>query len=142
MLIGKELGFVRKYLSADGLIKIVQQSIQKEAFKSCRSEYSWEDCLMAGLAIFGFKMPSLLQFEKNKSDMPIIRRNLRTLYGVEKAPSASCLRERLDTVDPRQLRGSFKKIFSYPESSSENPAPRANSGATCPVTFTSPSLGL
>ena len=58
------LGFIRKHLSADGLVKIVQHSIRKEKFKSCRSEYSWEDCLMSGLAVFGFKMPSLLQFEK------------------------------------------------------------------------------
>lgn len=107
------MGFVRKHLSADGLIKIVQHSIRKELFKACRSEYSWEDCIMSGLAVFGFKMPSLLQFEKDKAEAPIIRRNLRALYGVERAPSDTCMRERLDTIDPRQLRGTFKKIFSY-----------------------------
>lgn len=108
----KRLGFVRKYLSADGLIKIVQHSIRREHFKACRSEYSWEDCLMSGLAVFGFKMPSLLQFEKDKTSEPWIRRNLRTLYGIEKAPSDTCMRERLDKVQPSQLRRPYKKIFA------------------------------
>jgi len=68
---------------------------------------------MSGLAVFGFKMPSLLQFEKDKASEPIIRRNLRTLYGVEKAPSHTCMRERLDPISPQQLRRPFKKIFAY-----------------------------
>jgi hypothetical protein len=108
------LGFVRKHLSADGLIKIVQHSLHRETFKVIKnSEYSWQDCIMSGLAIFGFKMPSLLQFEKDKATEPFIRRNLRTLYGIDKAPSDTCMRERLDTIDPKQLRRAFKKIFAY-----------------------------
>lgn len=107
------MGFVRKHLSADGLIKIVKHSIRREKFKTCRSEYSWEDCLMSCLAVFGFKMPSLLQFEKDKASEPWIRRNLRTLYGIEKAPSDTCMRERLDIVLPSQLRRAYKKIFAY-----------------------------
>ncbi len=107
------MGFVRKHLSADGLIKIIQHSFRREKFKACRSEYSWEDCLLSGLAVFGFKMPSLLQFEKDKTSEPLIRRNLRTLYGVEKAPSDTCMRERLDLVLPHQLRRAYKKIFAF-----------------------------
>lgn len=68
---------------------------------------------MSGLAVFGFKMPSLLQFEKEKISEPILKRNLRTLYGVENTPSDTCMRERLDLVEAKQLRGSFKKIFPY-----------------------------
>ena len=68
---------------------------------------------MSGLAIFGLKFPSLLQFEKGKALDPWIRRNLRTLYRVEKAPSDTCLRERLDEVSPKQLRRPFKQIFAY-----------------------------
>jgi hypothetical protein len=69
--------------------------------------------IMSGLSVFGFKMPSLLQFEKDKASEPILRRNLRTLYGVSLAPSDTCMRERLDMVTPQQLRRSFKKIFAY-----------------------------
>ena len=108
------MGFVRKHLSADGLIEIVKHSLHREQFKVIQnSEYSWRDCIMSGLAVFGFKMPSLLQFEKDKTTEPWIRRNLRTLYGVEKAPSDTCMRERLDVVSPQQLRRPFKKIFAY-----------------------------
>lgn len=108
------MGFVRKHLSADGLINIIRHGLRREKFRSLKqSPYSWEDCIMSGLAIFGFKFPSLLQFEKQKASEPWIRRNLRTLYKVKKAPSDTCLRERLDEVSPRQLRRPFKKIFSY-----------------------------
>ncbi|VAW85124.1 hypothetical protein MNBD_GAMMA16-2197 [hydrothermal vent metagenome] len=68
---------------------------------------------MSGLAVFGFKFPSLLQFEKSLDSEPMISRNLRTLYGVKKAPSDTCMRERLDQVDPRQLRRPFKQIFAH-----------------------------
>jgi hypothetical protein len=107
------LGFVRKHLSADGLIKIVRESFRKEKFKPCRSEYSWEDCLLSGLSVFGFKMSSLLQFEKDKASEPWLRGNLRTLYGVEKAPSDTCMRERLDVVLPTQIRRAYKRIFAH-----------------------------
>ena len=57
------MGFVRKYLSADGLHQIVKHSLLREQFKVMQNaEYSWQDCVMSGLAVFGFKMPSLLQF--------------------------------------------------------------------------------
>ena len=99
------MGFVRKYLSADGLLSIVKHGLRREKFKIIKNtEYTWEDCIMSGLAVFGFKMPSLLQFEKDKVAEPLIRRNLRTLYGVEKAPSDTCMRERLDVITPQQLR--------------------------------------
>jgi hypothetical protein len=59
------VGFVRKYLSADGLLGIVKHSLRREKIKDIKNtSYTWEDCIMAGLAVFGFKMPSLLQFEK------------------------------------------------------------------------------
>lgn len=103
----------RKHLSADGLLKLVRQCVEEEQFLDCpRAKYGWTDCVMSGLAIFGFKFPSLLQFEKQKSSEPWIRRNLRTLYGVEEAPCDTTLRERLDNVSSRLLRRPFKKVFA------------------------------
>lgn len=110
---GSSMGFSRKYLSADGLLEAVRHCIRREKLSPVPgSEYSWQDCVMSGLAIFGFKCPSLLQFEKKKATEPMIRRNLRTLYHVKKAPSDTCLRERLDGLSPRQLRRPFKTIFA------------------------------
>lgn len=107
------MGYKRKNLSADALIRTIRQSLDQETFKPCKkSPYSWHDCIMSGLAIFGFKFPSLLQFEQSKTQDPFIKRNLCTLYGVTQPPSDTCLRERLDKVSPRQLRRPFKKIFA------------------------------
>ncbi len=59
------MGYVRKYLSSDGLIGIVRHSLhRRDLTPLIGSDYSWQDCFMSGLAIFGFKCPSLLQFEK------------------------------------------------------------------------------
>ena len=78
------MGFVRKYLSKDGLIKIVKHSLAKEKFNLCSNvKYSWDDCILSGLAVFGLKIPSLLQFDKLKSSDSVIKRNLKNLYGVE-----------------------------------------------------------
>jgi len=107
------MGFARKYLSADGLIEIVRHSLRREDLTAViGSEYSWQDCVMSGLALFGFKCPSLLQFEQKRHTEPMLRRNLRTLYQIKKVPSDTCLRERLDRVSARQLRRPFKKIFA------------------------------
>lgn len=108
----EKMGFVRKCLSADGLHEIVRSTLRRETLAACvGSEYSWQDCVMSGLAIFGFKFPSLLQFENKKTE-PNIRRNLCNLYGVKKVPSDTCLRERLDQISPQQLRRPFKTIFA------------------------------
>jgi hypothetical protein len=66
------MSFTRQYLSADGLHKTVKHSLLREQFKVIKnSEYSWQDCIMSGLAVFGFKMPSLLQFEKVRNRIDI-----------------------------------------------------------------------
>jgi len=107
------VGLIRKYLSADGLMTVIKHALRRAKFKEIKnSEYTWTDCIMSALAVFGFKMPSLLQFEKEKTSA-LIKRNLRTLYGVDKAPSDTCMRERLDLITPDQLRRPFKKIFAY-----------------------------
>lgn len=65
---------------------------------------------MSGLALFSLKFPSLLQFDQGNKD-PIIRHNLKSPFGVKKAPSDTYLREVLDKVNPRSLAGAFKQIF-------------------------------
>lgn len=103
----------RKHLSADGLIKTVRESIRKHnLLENPRNKYSWEDCIMSGLAIFGLKYPSLLSFEEGVVDDPRTRANLKNLYGVKNCPSDTTMRQRLDQLSPHILRGSFKKIFS------------------------------
>jgi hypothetical protein len=66
---------------------------------------------MSGLAMFGLKFPSLLQFDQSADDGPT-KHNLKTLYQVERIPSDTYMRERLDKLDPQLLRPAFTGLFS------------------------------
>jgi hypothetical protein len=66
---------------------------------------------MSGLAVFGLKCPSLLDYDRKRRDNATAQ-NLRDLYMVNTPPSDTYLRERLDEVDPDNLRPAFKKIFA------------------------------
>jgi len=65
---------------------------------------------MSGLAMFGLKYPSLLKFDEAYQDEARIRHNLRTLYGVERAPCDTQLRTILDPVVPGELHGAFRAV--------------------------------
>src|SRR5690242_9811448 len=102
----------RKYLSAKGLLLIIREkfskiSSQRKLAKRSSKPIELVDCLMSGLAIFGMKFPSLLQFDEQSKQGGIIKRNLRTLYQIDQVPSDTYLRERLNETDPREIR----KIF-------------------------------
>ena len=111
----KKLVLSRKNLTMPRLIQIVQGSFKRVTatrdlvFKD--NTIPLVDCLMSGLAVFSLKFPSLLGYDNEKREVEI-EHNLRTLYLVNQAPSDSGMRERLDEVDPRQLRDAFKKLFS------------------------------
>ncbi len=101
----------RKALSAPGLLNTVRQCF--DAIKDTQTSRGIEltDYLMSGLAVFGLKYPSLLQFDQDKNE-ELIQSNLSTLYGITRAPSDTQLRERLDTVDPSHLRKPFSRLFA------------------------------
>lgn len=69
------------------------------------------DHLMSGLAVFGLKCPSLLHYDKQRTE-GAVGQNLRNLYLVNTAPCDSYLRERLDEVHPDNLRPAFKRLFA------------------------------
>jgi hypothetical protein len=73
---------------------------------------SMVDCLMSAQAVFHLKFPSLLQYDKERVNDSNVFKNLKKLYEVTNAPSDTSMREKLDLVDPNELRGAFKKIFS------------------------------
>ena len=102
----------RKTLSAPGLLRLVRESFQRIDDPVVSRGLNLTDCLMAALAMFGMKYPSLLSFEKDAHDEDCIRSNLRNLYGVVRAPSDTAMRERLDPVDPRGIRRAFKVVFA------------------------------
>lgn len=106
----------KKQLSARGMLKKVRSAFEKISEpprdnRGLKSKIPLADCLMSGLALFGLKFPSLLQFDQGLND-DAIKHNLETLYGVRKAPCDTYLRERLDAVDPQSLRSAFTDLFS------------------------------
>lgn len=107
----------RKHLSAKGLLSLVREKFKdidqpRDIAKRSANPIKLIDCLMSGLAIFGMKFPSLLQFEEQAKEGGITKRNLRTLYQVDQVPSDTYLRERLDEINPREVRKIFKTIFA------------------------------
>ena len=102
----------RKVLSAPGLLRLVRRSFSRIDDPIAGRGLNLADCLMSGLAVFGLKYPSLLSFERDARQTGAIGANLKSLYGVRRAPSDTRLRERLDEVDPRSLRGAFKAVFA------------------------------
>jgi len=104
----------RKHLSISGLINTIYQEFLKipdpREFKR-NSKIPLTDHLMSGLAIFGLKCPSLLNYDRQRLEEPVAA-NLSNLYHVGTPPSDTYLRERLDQVNPQHLRGAFKRVFS------------------------------
>ena len=106
------MGQLRKKLSAPGLLGTVRKVFG--SIVDTRREGSLiplADALMSGLAVFSLKYPSLLQFDRQRSD-PAEAHNLRTLYGVEQAPCDTQMREIVDEVESGALRPAFKAVFS------------------------------
>ena len=107
------MGKLRKALSAPGLLSTIGRHFHRVVdHRSGRPSIGLEDALMSGLAIFGLKSPSLLQFDQQRHE-PEVAHNLRTLYGVKRVPCDTQMREILDGVDPRSLRPAFKAVFSH-----------------------------
>ena len=70
------------------------------------TEISLTDALMSAFAMFSLKSPSLLAFDKER-----VEGNLHTIYGIERVPCDTHMREILDPVSPESLRPSFKSVF-------------------------------
>src|SRR3989337_143457 len=106
----------KKDLSAKGLLKIVRGKFQevpewgKKKTGRIRN-IDLVDELMAALAMFSLKYPTLLAFDRAKKD-PIIKNNLKNLYGINNPPSDTYMRQELDKVDPALLRESFLMVFA------------------------------
>lgn len=109
-----------KKLNVTSLLEIVRHSFSKiKGIEWISRGITSTDCLMSGLALFGLKYPSLLQFNSHYSDSELIQENMRTLYKVEKVPSDTYMRERLDEIDHRLLRKPFSSIFAMIQRSGE-----------------------
>src|SRR5882672_10833407 len=98
---------VRKHLSADALFRLVQSDCARlPDDRVGETEIALADALMSAFAMFSLKAPSLLAFDKERAEG-----NLHTIYGIERVPCDTHMREILDPVSPKVLSPVFKSIF-------------------------------
>lgn len=104
----------RKNLSTKSLLKSISNYFKtiKDEERKRICQFSLKDCLMAGLAIFGLKYPSLLKFEKERKENDPLIGNLERLYNIDNTPCDTQLRERLDVVDPALMRKAFNIVIA------------------------------
>ena len=97
----------RKYLSADALFRLVRTGFATiPEHRAADAEIVLPDALMSAFAMFSLKSPSLLAFDKERAEG-----NLHTIYGMERVPCDTRMREILDPVSPKVLRPVFTSVF-------------------------------
>ena len=97
----------RKHLSADALFHLVRSGFANIPDPRCEDgDISLTDALMSAFAMFSLKAPSLLAFDKERAEG-----NLHTIYGIERAPCDTHMREMLDPVFPESVRPVFTGVF-------------------------------
>src|SRR4029453_7362053 len=97
----------RKHLSADALFDLVRNGFAHiPDYRLGETDISLADALMSAFAMFSLKAPSLLAFDKERAEG-----NLHTIYGIERVPCDTHMREILDPLSPKWLRPGFKSVF-------------------------------
>src|SRR5437870_8017652 len=105
------MGFIapkeRKHLAADALFGLMRSGFANiPDHRSDDAGIPFTDARMSAFAMFSLTSPSLLAFDQQRAEG-----NLSTIYGIERAPCDSYMRETLDPVSPESLRPSFKSVF-------------------------------
>src|SRR3989440_3730827 len=97
----------RTHLSADALFRLVRSGFATIPDSRCDDgDISLTDALMSAFAMFSLKAPSLLAFDKERAEG-----NLHAIYGIERVPCDTHMREILDPVSPKGLRPVFTSVF-------------------------------
>jgi hypothetical protein len=96
----------RRHLHLDALLQRARHCFDQIPDARRCPDFSLTDTLMAGLALFALKDPSLLAFCRRPVD-----HNLRSVFGLQAIPSDTQMRTILDGVDPDQLRPLFRNVF-------------------------------
>ena len=97
----------RKHLSADALFRLVHTGFDHISdYRPADVDIALPDVLMAAFAMFSLKAPALLAFDKERAEG-----NLHTIYGIQRVPCDTYMREVLDPVSPKWLRPVFTRVF-------------------------------
>jgi len=73
------------------------------------------DYFLSAMAMFQLKYPSLLAFDKGRTKKEEV--NLRQLFGINKVPSDTSMRQTLDEIPPSQLQPLFGQVLGEVEKS-------------------------
>jgi hypothetical protein len=105
----------RKHLSADALFRLVHTGFDHiPDYRPAGVDIALSDVLMSAFAMFSLKAPSLLAFDKERAEG-----NLHTIYGIQRVPCDTYMRERLDPIGaylplfpraPRLLHAAFGRL--------------------------------
>jgi hypothetical protein len=99
-------------LSCSSLTQVVRNGFLRIQDKGKRARpIALVDNLMSGFAVFNLKYSSLLQFDQHGCE-EMIQSNLKSVYNIKDIPSDTQMRERLDEIDPIELRKIFKTLFA------------------------------
>ncbi len=91
-----------KDLGLPSLLKSTRQLFEQISDDTPRNTIPLSDHLMSGLAVFGLKYPSLLQFDQDRN-ANLIRTNLKNLYSIRQAPSDTLPQGTIGWGGPAQL---------------------------------------
>jgi hypothetical protein len=98
---------VRKHLCADALLRSVQDVFSHiPDHRKGGPELPLHDALMSAFAMFSLTSPSLLAFDKERTED-----NVQRVYGIGRVPCDTSMREILDPVTPEHLRPAFTGAF-------------------------------
>ena len=98
---------VRKHLAADALLGLLRSGFADIGDHRLGDiDIALTDALMSAFALFSLKSPSLLAFDKERTEG-----NVQQVYGIERVPCDTAMRGILDPVQPESLRPLFKRVF-------------------------------
>jgi hypothetical protein len=99
-------------LSLEAVIKMLAQRFGNlpDERQSARVDYAVSDVVMSAFAMMFFQHSSLLQFQAALEEKHGLS-NLQTIFGVDRIPKDSQMREILDAVDPGDLRPLLSVVF-------------------------------
>ena len=99
----------RKHLSADALFRLVHTGFDHiPDDRPAEVDIALPDVLMSAFAMFSLTAPSLLAFAKERAEG-----NVHTIYGIQRVPCDTYMREILDPVSPKWLRPVFTNVFRH-----------------------------
>ena len=97
----------RKHLSADALFQLVHTGFDHVPDdRPADVDIALPDVIMSAFAMFSLKAPALLAFDKERAEG-----NLHTIYGIQRVPCDTYMREILELVSPKWLRPVFTSVF-------------------------------